>query len=145
MNHAIRLIKQFEGLSLDAYLDGGGVWTIGWGHTQEVKPGMEITRKQAEDFLDKDLKLHQLAVESYVKIPMEKRELEALTSFCFNIGRNAFRTSTLVEILNNANTYADHIRAAAEMSRWIFDNGNLVYGLLRRRQAEQRLFLFGRF
>ncbi|MEE4411931.1 lysozyme, partial [Serratia sp. C2(2)] len=39
---SLMLIKRFEGLSLQAYPDpatGGKPWTIGYGHTTDVKPG----------------------------------------------------------------------------------------------------------
>jgi len=48
------LIKEFEGLRLQAYKDGGGVWTIGYGTTAQAgvgiapKAGMTITEAQAE-------------------------------------------------------------------------------------------------
>ena len=46
----IDLIKQFEGYSSKAYPDpatGGAPWTIGYGTTNGVKPGMIITAEQA--------------------------------------------------------------------------------------------------
>src|SRR3981081_803625 len=39
--------KSFEGLRLDAYRDPVGIWTIGYGHTRGVQPGMTITEPQA--------------------------------------------------------------------------------------------------
>lgn len=32
----VNLIKSFEGMKLEAYLDAVGVWRIGYGHTQGV-------------------------------------------------------------------------------------------------------------
>jgi GH24 family phage-related lysozyme (muramidase) len=46
-----KLLTSFEGCKLRAYDDGGGVWTIGYGHTKGVVEGMTITQAQAEQFL----------------------------------------------------------------------------------------------
>ena len=40
MENALNLIKEFEGLRLEAYRCPSGVWTIGWGHTSSVRPDM---------------------------------------------------------------------------------------------------------
>ncbi len=39
----INLIKKWEGFRGTAYLDPVGIWTIGYGHTQGVKPGQVIS------------------------------------------------------------------------------------------------------
>lgn len=50
------MIASFEGLRLTAYQDIVGVWTIGYGHTgPDVKPGLAITRQQADQLLVNDL------------------------------------------------------------------------------------------
>ena len=56
----IALIKHFEGCKLKAYKDGGGVLTIGYGHTSkagglQVYTGLTITQSQAEQLLLDDL------------------------------------------------------------------------------------------
>lgn len=61
MNHtiskeAILALKREEGLSLVAYRDQGGVYTIGYGHTgPEVHVGLVWTLEQAEAALLLDL------------------------------------------------------------------------------------------
>ena len=50
-----KLIKTFESKRLKAYQDAVGVWTIGYGHTKDVKQGMVITDEQADAFLASDL------------------------------------------------------------------------------------------
>ncbi len=64
----LALIKQWEGLRLNAYKDAIGVWTIGYGHTNNagkpfVHKGMAITEKQAEELLCQDLRQFENAVE----------------------------------------------------------------------------------
>ena len=41
-DEGIALIKKYEGCELKAYLCPAGVWTIGYGHTKNVKEHMEI-------------------------------------------------------------------------------------------------------
>ena len=48
------LIKQFEGLRLNAYRCPAGKWTIGYGHTRGVKKGMYISKAVATHFLIED-------------------------------------------------------------------------------------------
>ena len=50
----LSLIKRFEGCHLTAYRCPAGVWTIGYGHTNEVSAGDTITQSQADEYLTKD-------------------------------------------------------------------------------------------
>ena len=56
------LIKEFEGCRLKAYLCPAGVWTIGWGCTEGVKPGMVWSREEAEQALLREIAKHEAAV-----------------------------------------------------------------------------------
>ena len=76
---ALELIKQFEGLRLKAYLCPGGVWTIGYGHTAGVKPGMVISEAQAEEYLKADL----ISFERYLNglgLALNQNQFDALIS-----------------------------------------------------------------
>ena len=55
-----RQMKKWEGLRLFAYLDTGGVPTIGFGHTKGVRMGDAITLKQAEQYFEQDIALYTL-------------------------------------------------------------------------------------
>lgn len=131
------LIKEFEGLSLTAYLDGGGVWTIGYGHTGNVVRGDAITAEQADAWLRNDVGTAERAVTAAVRVPLTQDQFDALASFTFNLGGGALRSSTLLKRLNAG----DYAGTAEEFLRWKFDNGKEVAGLLRRRRAERALFL----
>lgn len=138
----IDLIKRFEGLELAAYQDIAGIWTIGYGHTgPDVKPGMKISESEAEDLLKKDLKPREHAIESLVKVPLNQNEFDALVSFVYNVGENAFKNSTARARLNRG----DYAGAAEALTWWnkATINGVLqpVTGLTRRRAAESALFL----
>lgn len=132
----LALIKQSEGLRLDAYRDGGGVWTIGYGSTRGVTPGMVITPGEAERRLMDDLTRHDIS-------PLldgartTQNQFDAMTSLAFNIGLSRFGNSTVLKRHKLGNYQA----AGNAFLLWRFDNGKPVKGLLNRREAERMLYL----
>ena len=54
-NEGLSLIKKFEGCELEAYKCPAGVWTIGYGHTKNVREGMTISKEQADNMLLNEL------------------------------------------------------------------------------------------
>lgn len=137
----ISFIKSFEGLRLKAYRDGGGVLTIGYGHTAGVAPGQVITRTQAEDYFRSDIRLAEGVLRLGIKVPLQQQEYDALVSIVHNIGGGQFAGSTLRRLINELR-YED---AADEFPRWVHDNGEIVEGLVRRRQMERQMFLTGKY
>lgn len=133
----IELIKKYEGCILKSYKCPSGVWTIGYGHTNGVKSGMQITKAQALDYLKQDLNVFEKAVTDYVKVPLNQNQFDALVSFSFNCGSGALKTSTLLKKLNSC----DYNGAANEFLKWNKSNGKVLNGLVRRRQEEKELFL----
>lgn len=82
----MELIKSFEGCRLKAYQDVAGIWTIGYGHTGNVRPGMSITQEQAETFLRADLKKFEQCINRCVAVPLTQNMFDALVSFTYNVG-----------------------------------------------------------
>lgn len=130
------LTRSFEGCRFRAYRDGGGVWTIGYGHTKGVREGQECDMAQAVAWLRQDVQEAVSAVRDAVNVPLTQVQFDALVDFVFNVGAEAFRGSTLLRRLNAGN-YAG---AADQFERWNKDNGVVVPGLMRRRKAEADLF-----
>ena len=130
------LIKQFEGLYLKAYRCPAGVPTIGYGHTAGVAMGQTITQQQADDYLRRDVRMFERAVERLVKVPLTQGQFDALVSFAFNLGEGALAQSTLLRLLNAG----DYAGAAAQFDRWNKSGGRVLPGLVRRRAAERALF-----
>lgn len=136
------LVKASEALRLKAYRDGGGVPTIGWGHTRGVKMGQSITREQADAFLREDIKEAEALVNKNAP-GLPQPAFDALCDFAFNLGPQAF---------HNPKTHAptglmrcllakDYKSVPAQLKRWIFDNGEIQRGLVIRRDAECALWL----
>lgn len=133
-----RLIKSFEGLSLKAYLCPANVLTIGYGHTgDDVKAGQVITEAQAEELLSVDLRRFERCIDSAVTVEINQNQFDALSSFVFNIGTEAFKKSTLLKLLNSGKA----ILASNQFERWNKSGDNELPGLTRRRLAEKKLFL----
>lgn len=130
------LERNFEGCELRAYQDSGGVWTIGYGHTNGVHEGMQCTLAQAENWLKNDLKIAETAVANMVHVPLSQGEFDALVDFAFNLGIQRLRSSTLLFLLN----LGEYQKAAAEFDKWDRCGGKIMAGLLRRREAETKVF-----
>lgn len=140
-NNGLNLIKQFEGLRLNAYDDGVGVWTIGYGTTKypngsRVKKGDKITQTQADHYIANDVATFERAVNMLVNVPLNQNQFDALVSFTYNLGATNLSASTLLKKLNSK----DYKGAAAEFPKWNKAGGKVMTGLVRRRKAEMELF-----
>lgn len=131
----IDIIKKWETLQLKAYKCPRGKWTIGYGHTKDVKEGHEITEHQADAILDADLDLFEMFV-NRIK-GLNENQFSALVSFAFNVGTAALYRSKLLKHFR-AGRVAE---AAAELRRWIYCDGKILNGLVVRREEEFDLFL----
>jgi GH24 family phage-related lysozyme (muramidase) len=136
-SRGLLLLKTFEGLRLEAYQDSVGVWTIGYGTTTGVVPGMRISQAEAEALLKKDLARFEGAIASTIKVPLNSDQCSALVCFTYNIGESAFAGSTLLQLLNQK----DYLGAAEQFLRWNKAGDQELAGLTRRRKAERALFL----
>ena len=133
----VELIKESEGLRLKAYLPTpNDVYTIGYGHTKTAEKGMVITLAGAEALLLHDLQWVETAIDTYVQVPLNQNQYDALASFIYNIGGTAFRKSTLLKLLNAS----DYDGAANQFPRWNKQKGKVLNGLTTRRQKEKTLF-----
>lgn len=132
----IALLKAFEGHSLMAYRCPAGVWTIGYGHTEGVKEGHEITKVEAERLLRRDLQPIE-AVLNTLGIAFTQNQFDALVSFIFNVGTGAFLRSTMLKKIR-VNPVDVSIRS--EFMRWTKAGGVTLPGLVFRRRKEADLY-----
>lgn len=133
----LKIIKQAEGLRLVAYLCPALVWTIGYGHTRGVKAGDTCTIEQAEAWLREDCADAEAAVSRLAPADLTQNQFDALVSFVFNVGTDAFAKSTLLRLLRAG----DRQGAADQLRRWVKAGGATLAGLVLRRDAERNLFL----
>jgi lysozyme len=149
-------LKEWEGCVLHVYSDSAGLATIGVGHClthQEYTSAVihidgeatpyktGITLLQAMNLLAQDVIPAQDAVNQGIKLPMTQNQFDALVSFCFNIGKAGFNSSSALADFNQA----DLTDIPDDMAKWnkITVNGVHVVdaGLVKRRAKEAVLFM----
>jgi lysozyme len=136
------LIKRFEGCKLKAYKCPANLWTISWGLTfypdgTKVKEGDVITQQQAEDYFNAIVDDFAKKVDALIKSNVTDNNFSALVSFAYNVGMGNFQRSTLLRKVN-ANPKDKTI--LAEFKKWTRANGEVLKGLVRRRDAEAKLY-----
>ena len=142
-NKGKAIIKQYEGFRAKPYLCPAGAPTIGYGATyytngRKVKlSDPAISEADADKLLDKMLVKYEDAVNRYVQVPINQNQFDALVSFCYNLGQENLRNSTLLKKLNNK----DYNGAADQFLRWNRAGGKVLAGLTKRRTDERKLFL----
>ncbi|MDX2142991.1 MAG: lysozyme [Rhodospirillaceae bacterium] len=122
--------------------------------------GHKLSDDQIDDRYEYDSGNAMALVRTYVKVPLTQHQFDALTSFAFNLGTKAFlqdekdKDGNLVldsngnpkkiptTILNYINA-GDHENAAKEFGRWVYSNGVILDGLVKRRKAEELYYLYG--
>ena len=137
----IDLIHSFESLRLKAYPDPGSKdgkpYTVGWGSTgPDIGPSTVWTKEQADARFAKDLARFEIGVSKSVSVDLKQHQFDALVSFAYNVGLANFLSSTLLKMLNEGY----YSNAALQFSRWNKNDGKIMNGLVRRREAERKLF-----
>ena len=125
----IQAIKKFEGVSLSAYQDSKGVWTIGYGHTKDVKKGDRITQYQAEQFLREDLQQFE-AIANKVKRIATQGKFDAILDFIYNCGPKNWESSTLKRYIEGSHKTWE---IQEQFLRWVNAGGKKLGGLVSRR------------
>lgn len=138
----LELIKSFEGFRARSVQLPNGTWVIGFGHTKAARAGLKVDKDDAELILRfRDLAPIEALLRERVLCPLTQNEFDALVSFAFNIGEDAFLASDVLSHLNRG----DRLSAAEAMTPWRkgeVDGALMVVdALVRRRAAEKALFL----
>jgi lysozyme len=136
-DQGLRLIVEREGSRNEAYRDSVGVWTIGVGHTgPEVVEGLVWSEDQIMEALGDDLATVELVINLNVHVLLEQHQFDALVSFTFNVGAEAFRTSTLLRKIN----LKEFDEAEDQFDRW-----HIPPEITSRRNGEKHQFIGDRF
>ena len=129
-------VKEKEGFRMNAYQDAVGVWTIGYGSTKGVKEDDKISLENAEKLLEEELKDFQRYVEKYsnrVGYYWNDNQVDALTSFIFNLGKGRLNQLTQDGTRNNE-------EIATKMLLYRKAGGRVLRGLEIRRKEESARF-----
>jgi lysozyme len=164
-NVGIDLIKHFESLhdgdlsrvGIQPKLCPANIYTTGWGHAivdpktnkfikADTPNGYEraselfkdLTLKEADDLLLKDLIKYENIVKSRIKVQLKQHEFDALVSHTFNTGGS----TTLFKLINAEPLTSERIRIWWT-TKYITAGGKPLNGLVRRRKVEYDLFSKG--
>ena len=154
-NHALELLKVWEGCKLNIYPDSKGLPTIGIGHLltkselasgiihikgEEISSVGGLTELQALDLIDQDLAPVEAVVDTSLKVKVTQNQFDALVIFAFNIGNHGYLTSQALSTLNSG----DFDGVPDKMRLWnkTTIKGKLVVsnGLKNRREHEISLY-----
>src|SRR5437764_2770557 len=112
-----------------AYQDQATIWTIGVGHVltrSELTSGKigltmyvpwrdGLDAEQVDELFEQDLRPVEAAIQRFVRVFLLQNQVDALASWIFNVGVEAFHGSTLLKRLNAA----DFAGVPEEMKKWI--------------------------
>jgi len=140
----LEIIKDFEGFRSHPYKDIAGVCTIGYGTTVypsgipvkcDDKP---ISESRASDIMRQMVdELYGSKVNELIgNIPTTQEQFDAMVSLAYNIGVGAFAKSTLLK----KHLERNYGLASNEFHKWNKADGQVVPGLVRRREEEQKLY-----
>ena len=139
----IYFVKNMEGYSPSVYKDAVNVKTLGYGLTgKEIEGLNNISEETVTKLLTKYIndnyfsKVLSIIKSKGVQKPLQ-REVDAFTSFAYNLGVNAFESSTLFKKYINGER-GDSIRK--EFIRWVHAGGKVLNGLVVRRNNEWKIF-----
>lgn len=133
-------IKSLEGCKLQAYQDAAGVWTIGYGHTYNVRAGDRISQQYADMLLQEDIENVErqlMALNDPLVGDWSKEQMDAVVCFVFNVGIRRWQSSTLRRCIMQRKPEKS-IRA--EWLRWVYAGGKKLPGLIKRRKWESNRF-----
>ena len=132
---AAPLIMRFEGLSLTPYLDPVGIATTCWGETNV--PMRRYTLAECRLMLADSMAAHGVAIAPCLPENLPDHVQAAMLSFGYNVGAAKFCGSTMAAKLRAG----DIPGACNELPKWIYAGGQVLRGLVTRREAERRLCL----
>jgi len=125
----IKALMDMEAVELMPYLDQAQKLTVGIGHLlteREIESGQinidgnlivwrnGLTREQSISLMQQDLKKAEDAVNRLVKVPLSQNQFDALTFWCYNVGTEAVKGSTLLQELN----YGHYEAVPVELAKW---------------------------
>ena len=138
----LKLVAEHEGFRPRPYLCPAGIPTIGYGCTYYAD-GRKVTMQdppigqpEAWELLRAVAGKFAAQITKATKVVLAQNQLDALTSFAFNLGFGNLVASTLWRKLQAG----DVAGSAAQFDRWIHGGGKELPGLVKRRAAERTLF-----
>jgi lysozyme len=136
-DEAVDFIKSFEGFSNEAYICPAGYKTIGYGHLiKDIEDIDKITNEEALELLRQDIGRAEFTVNRLTKVYLNQNQFDMLVSFTYNLGGGAYQRSSLRSKVNRE----EHELVPFEFGKWIYANGEVLLGLVKRRKLEAEIY-----
>jgi GH24 family phage-related lysozyme (muramidase) len=139
--NGLALIQRYEGFRAEPTQLPDGTWVVGYSHVRVGEPGQPVNENEAADLLALDVAAYEKLVNARVTQPLNQAQFDALVSFAFSLGAEAFEQSQVLRRVNAG----DYVAAACAIDAWrkadIGGETVIVDSLVRRRAAEKALFL----
>lgn len=140
-SNGLALIQQYEGFRADPAPLPDGSWVVGYSHVRVGDPGVAVNENEAAELLALDVASYEKLVNARVTQPLSQGQFDALVSFAFSVGAEAFEQSQVLRRVNAG----DYVAAACAIDAWrkaeIGGETVIVDSLVCRRAAEKALFL----
>jgi GH24 family phage-related lysozyme (muramidase) len=137
----LALIQQYEGFRAEPTRLPDGTWVVGYSHVRVGEPGAPVNENEATELLALDVAAYEKLVNARVSQPLNQAQFDALVSFAFSVGAEAFEQSQVLRRINAG----DFVAAACALDAWrkadVGGETVIVDTLVRRRAAEKALFL----
>ncbi|WP_337040205.1 lysozyme [Serratia marcescens] len=85
----------------------------------------------------KKIKHHTAEVSKRLRVPLNQKQFDAIVSFAFSVGINAFQETNVLTRLNAR----DYPGAAEALLLWVYAGGRPARHLIARRKEEHQQFL----
>jgi len=136
----LALIQDYEGFRAEPAQLPDGAWLVGYGHVR-AEAGEPVNEAQAMNLLSADLAPVAALVSAKVAKPLTQSQFDALVSFAFSIGAEAFERSQVLRRVNAG----EFVAAACAMDAWRKSDASgepeVFAALIARRAAEKVMFL----
>ena len=139
-DNGLALIREYEGFRETPAQMPNGAWVVGYGHVR-AEAGDDVNEAAAAVLLAQDLAATERVVNERITADITQSQFDALVSFAFSVGADAFARS---DVLRRTNA-GDAIAAACAMDAWRKSDASgeleIIDALIRRRAAEKALYL----
>jgi GH24 family phage-related lysozyme (muramidase) len=137
----LAFIRDLEGFRADPAPLPDGNWVVGCGHVRVGQAGGAVSENDAAHLLALDLAPFETLVNEKVAKPLSQAQFDALVSFAFSVGAEAFAASQVLRRVNAG----EFVAAACAMDAWrksnVWGEAEVMDALVRRRAGEKAMFL----
>lgn len=137
----LALIQRHEGFRSEPAQLPSGAWVVGYSHVRAGDPGAPLSAAEAADLLIMDVAPSERLVNEQVTQPLTQSQFDALVSFAFSVGDDAFKQSQVLRRVNAG----EFLAAACAMDAWrkcdVGGEIEVLDALVRRRADEKAWFL----